>query len=134
MKHPTNFGTALLAAGLLTTGTAALTETAAAQSTDVSGTIKFQGDAVVPKGHIVIQLEGPAVRDVKALAVKTPLNSDGGKKAIAFSVSLPASATASQPLLLVARLERADGWLLARGSAKLRADAPVDIILNTVMY
>jgi hypothetical protein len=133
MKHPTSLGTALLAAGLAT-GSAALTEIAAAQSADVFGTVKFQGDTVVPKGHIVIHLEGPAVRDVKALAVKMQFTSDGGTKAIAFSLSLPASATASQPLMIVARLERADGWLLARGSAKLKAGTPVEITLNTVMY
>lgn len=134
MKHLTSRRTALLAAGLLATGTAALTETVAAQSTDVSGTVKFQGGAVVPKGQIVIYLEDPAVPAVKALAVKTQLKSDGGTKAIAFSLSLPASATASPTLQIVARLERGDGWLLARGSAKLKADTPVGITLNTVMY
>jgi len=134
MNHPTSRRAALLAAGLLASSTAALTETVTAQSTDVSGTVKFQGDTVVPKGRILIYLEGPAVRDVKALAVKTELKSDGGTNAIAFSLSLPASATASPTLLIVARLERADGWLLARGSAKLRTDTPVEITLSTVMY
>jgi hypothetical protein len=133
MDHPTSRRAALLAAGLLATGTAALTETVAAQSTDVSGIVKFQGDALVPKGRIVINIEPPAA-DVGARAVKTELKSDGGTKAIAFSFSLPASATASPTLLIVARLERADGWLLARGSAKLKADMPVEITLNTVMY
>jgi hypothetical protein len=132
MDHPTSRRAALLAAGLLATGTAALTETVAAQSTDVSGIVKFQGDAVVPKGNIVIHLEGPT--DAGARAVKTQLKSDGGTKAIAFSLSLPASATASPAVPIVARLERADGWLLARGSAKLKADMPVEITLNTVMY
>jgi hypothetical protein len=134
MKHLTSRRTALLAAGLLATGSAALTETVAAQSTDVSGTVKFEGGAVVPKGHIVIHLDDPAVPAVKALAVKTQLKSDGGTKAIAFSLSLPASTTTSPTLLIVARLERGDGWLLARGSAKLKADTSVEITLNTVMY
>lgn len=134
MKHPTSRRGALLAAGLLATSTAALTDTVAAQATDVSGTVKFQGDAVVPKGHIVIYPEDPAVPKAAALAVKTQLKSDGGTKSIAFSFSLPAGATASPTLLIVARLERGDGWLLARGSAKLKADRPVEITLNTVMY
>jgi hypothetical protein len=134
MKQPTSRRAALLTAGLLATGSAALTQTVAAQSTDVRGTVKFQGDAVVPKGRIIIYLEGPAVRDVKALAVKTELKSDGGTNAIAFSLPLPASAATLPTLLIVARLERADGWLLARGSAKLKADTPVEITLNTVMY
>jgi hypothetical protein len=34
----------------------------------------------------------------------------------------------------VVRLERADGWLLARGSARIEAGAPVEVTLNTVMY
>jgi hypothetical protein len=134
MKHPTSPRSVLLAAGLLATGTAALTETVAAQTTDVNGTVKFQGDAVVPKGHIIIYPEDPAVPNVGALAVKTKLKNDGGTKAIAFSLSLPASATASPTLQIVACLERGDGWLLARGSAKLKADTPVEITLNTVMY
>lgn len=134
MKHPTSRRAALLAAGLLATGTAALTNPVAAQSTDVSGTVKFAGDTVVPKGHIVIYVEGAAVPEGGALAVKTQLKSDGGAKAIPFSLSLPASVAASPIPLIVARLERADGWLLARGSARLKADRPVAITLNTVMY
>jgi hypothetical protein len=134
MKHPTSRRAALLAAGLLAAGTTAFTQAAAAQSTDVSGTVKFQGDAVIPKGHLLIYLEDPAVRNAGALAAKTQLKSDGGTKAIGFSLPLPASATASSTLLVVARLERGDGWLLARGSAKLRAGTPVEITLNTVMY
>lgn len=134
MTHPTSRRAALLAAGLLATGTTALTNTIAAQSTGISGTVKFHGDAVVPKGRIVIYLDGPAFRDGKALAAKTHLNSDGGTHMIAFSLPLPSNAAASPPLLVVARLERADGWLLARGSAALTADTPVEITLNTVMY
>jgi hypothetical protein len=34
----------------------------------------------------------------------------------------------------VARLERADGWLVARGSAELEAGSPVSVTLNAVMY
>ena len=35
---------------------------------------------------------------------------------------------------IVARLEREDGWLLARGSAQIEPGAPVEITLFTVMY
>jgi hypothetical protein len=49
-------------------------------------------------------------------------------------LSPPASSTSSPTLRIVARLERADGWLLARGSAQLEAGAPVHVTLNVVMY
>jgi hypothetical protein len=31
-------------------------------------------------------------------------------------------------------LQRADGWLIARGSAQVQAGAPATITLHTVMY
>ncbi len=34
----------------------------------------------------------------------------------------------------MARLERADGWLLARGSAPLNAGSPVPVTLYAVTY
>jgi len=37
-------------------------------------------------------------------------------------------------LRIVARLERADGWLLARGNAKVTVGMPADITLFRVIY
>ena len=135
MKRMTNRRAALLAAGLLTAGSPALAGTVAAQSRDIRGTVIFQGDELVPKGRVRIYLEDTASANRKALsAVQAQLKSNGGTKAIGFSLPLPASAAASPTLLIVAQLERQDGWLLARGSTKVKPDRPVEITLNTVMY
>lgn len=134
MKRPTDRRTILMAAGAAAVAVAAGT-VAAAQSTDIRGAVTFEGGAVVPKGHLEIYLEDPAIQDkARRRAAKTSVKSDGGSKTIAFSLSLPASSTASQTLKIVARLERADGWLLARGSAQFEAGSPVHVTLNTVMY
>ncbi|SDQ13696.1 hypothetical protein [Pseudovibrio sp. Tun.PSC04-5.I4] len=135
MKHLTNRRTVLLAAGLLVTGTATGAEAIAVQSTDISGTVQFEDNAVIPKGHIKIYLKDPAIQaNARELATKTQIKSAGKSKTIAFSFSLPASAIASPTLQVVARMEREDGWLLARGSAKIEVDAPVEITLYTAMY
>jgi hypothetical protein len=47
---------------------------------------------------------------------------------------VPAPAIASPTLRIVARLERADGWLLARGSARFEAGAPLEVALRAVVY
>jgi hypothetical protein len=107
----------------------------AAQSTDIRGAVTFAGGAVIPKGDLEIYLEDPAIQDsARSRAAKTRIKSDGGSKTIAFSLSPPASSTASPTQRIVARLERADGWLLARGSAQFEAGSPVDVVLNAVMY
>jgi hypothetical protein len=69
-----------------------------------------------------------------AVIRQTRIESDGGSKTIAFSLSPPASSTASPTLQIVARLERADGWLVARGSAQIKAGSLVYVTLNAVMY
>ena len=133
MKRPTDRRTVLLAAGVAAVAAAA--GTVAAQSTDIRGTVTFEGGGVIPKGHLEIYLEDPAIQDKeRRRAAKTSVKSDGGSKTIAFSLPLPASSTASPTLQIVARLERADGWLLARGSAQFEAGSPVYVTLNTVMY
>jgi uncharacterized lipoprotein YbaY len=133
MKRPTDRRTILMAAGAAAVAVAAGT-VAAAQSTDIRGAVTFEGGAVVPKGHLEIYLEDPAIQDkARRRAAKTSVKSDGGSKTIAFSLSMPSS-TASQTLQIVARLERADGWLVARGSAQFEAGSPVHVTLNTVMY
>lgn len=123
---------------LLAAGTAAVTVVAgavAAQSTDIQGTIEFEGGAAIPKGHIEISITDPAMRDnVQHEALTTRLESHGDSRIIGFSLSLPSSAVVLQRANIVARLERADGWLLARGGAKVDAESPVQITLYTAMY
>jgi uncharacterized lipoprotein YbaY len=133
MKGPTDRRTVLIAAGAAAVAAAA--GTAAAQSTDIRGAVTFEGGAVIPEGHLEIYLEDPAIQDnARRRAAKTRLKSDGKVKAIAFSLSPPASSTASPALRIVARLERADGWLVARGSTQFEVGSPIHVTLNTVMY
>lgn len=110
--------------------------TIAAQSHHIRGAVDYEGGAVIPEGQVKIFLEDPAIQN-KALnsTAKTHVTSDGASKTLDFSLSLPASSAGSSPTLqIVARLERMDGWLLARGSAKLSAGSPVHITLNTALY
>jgi uncharacterized lipoprotein YbaY len=133
MKRPTDRRTVLMAAGAA--AVAAATGPAAAQSTDIRGEVTFEGGAVIPEGHLEIYLEDPAIQDeTRRRAAETRIDSDGKSKATAFSLAAPASATASPTLRIVARLERADGWLVARGSTQFEAGSPVHVTLNTVMY
>jgi len=133
MKLPTDRRTVLMAAGAAAVAVAA--GPLAAQSTDIRGAVTFEGGKAVPKGHLEIYLEDPAIQDnARRRAAKTRVESDGGSKAIDFSLSPPASSTASPTLRIVARLERADGWLIARGSTQLDAGSPVNVTLNAVMY
>lgn len=133
MKRPTDRRTVLMAAGVAAVAAAA--GTVAAQSTDIRGAVTFEGGAVIPKGHLEIYLEDSAIQDkARRGTAKTRVKSDGGSKTIAFSLSLPASSTASPTLQIVARLERVDGWLVARGSAQFDVGSPVYVTLNTVMY
>jgi uncharacterized lipoprotein YbaY len=133
MKRRTDRRTVLMVAGAA--AVAAATGPVAAQSTDIRGAVTFEGGAVIPEGHLEIYLEDRAIQDnARRRASKTRIKSDGGSKAIPFSLSPPASLTASPTLQIVARLERADGWLVARGSAKFETGMPVYVALNTVMY
>src|SRR4051794_36751759 len=129
MKRPTDRRAVLMAAGAAAVAVAA--GTVAAQSTDIRGAVTFEGGAVIPEGHLEIYLEDPAIQDsARRRAAKTSVKSDGASKTITFTLSLPASSTASSTLRIVARLERADGWLVARGSAQFEAGSPVHVTLN----
>jgi uncharacterized lipoprotein YbaY len=133
MKRSTGRRTVLIAAG--TAAVAAATGPVAAQSTDLSGTIIFEGGAVIPKGRLEIYLEDPAIQDkAQRRTAKTHIESDGKSKAVAFSLATPAGLAASPTQRIVARLERADGWLLARGSAQVGTGSPTRVALSTVMY
>ena len=125
--------TVLMAAGVA--AVAAATGAASAQSTDIRGAVTFVGGKAIPEGQLEIYLEDPAIQDsARRRAAKTSLKSEGGSKTIEFSLPLPASATASPTLQVVARLERADGWLVARGSAQFAAGLPVHVTLKAVTY
>jgi uncharacterized lipoprotein YbaY len=133
MKRPTDRRTVLLTVGAA--AVAAVTGPVAAQSTDIRGAVTFEGSAVIPEGHLEIYLDDPAIQDeTRRRATQTRIKSDGRSKSIAFSLPSPASATASPTRRIVARLERADGWLIARGSTRLEAGSPVYVTLNAVIY
>ncbi|MQW90112.1 hypothetical protein [Sinorhizobium saheli] len=133
MKRPTDRRRVLMTVGAA--AVAAVAGTVAAQPTDIRGTVTFEGGAAIPEGRLEIYLEDPAVRDhARRRATETRIGSDGGSNAIAFSLSPPADRIASRRLRIVARLERADGWLIARGSARFEADRPVYVTLNKVIY
>lgn len=108
----------------------------AAQSTNIRGAIQFADGSAIPEGQIEIYLEDSADRDnTQHRVAKTQISSDGGSKMIAFSLPSITNAIApSSTLQVIARLERADGWLLARGSAQLDDGMPVSITLHTAMY
>lgn len=114
---------------------AAIAGTVSAQPGDIRGRIEFEGGGAIPEGRIEIYIDDPkAENDAQRPAVTTDVESDGGSKTIDFSLSSPTGSAVSAGAQIVARLERADGWLLARGSARLEADSPVSITLYTAMY
>jgi hypothetical protein len=101
----------------------------------MDGTITFEGGKAIPEGRIEITLEDKAVDDAALRRVaETTIDSDGGAQSIAFTLSPLPSFAPLPTLQIVARLERADGWLVARGSAQVEAGSPVTVVLNTVMY
>lgn len=133
MKPMTDRRTVLIAAG--TAAVVAATRQAAAQSADFRGTVTFKGGAVIPKGRLEIYLEDQAIHDkAQRRTVKTHIESDGKSKAMAFSLAAPAGLAASPTQRIVARLERADGWLLARGSAQVGSGLPAQVALSAVVY
>jgi uncharacterized lipoprotein YbaY len=133
MKHLAYCRTVFLTAGVAAAAVAV--GPVAAQPSDIRGSVTFEGGAIIPEGHLEIYLEDSAIQDTTRRRVaKTRVKSDGRMKAITFNLSPPASATASPTLQIVARLERADGWLVARGSVQLAATSPVYVTLNAVMY
>ena len=131
MKRATDRCTVLMVAAAV----AATAGPVTAQSADIRGEVTFESGALIPKGHLEIYLEDRAIQDnARRRTAKTLIESDGGSKAIAFAFSVPSLSTASPMLQIVARLEREDGWLVARGSAQHKVGSPVSVTLNTVMY
>jgi hypothetical protein len=129
MKRSTDRRTVLIAA------VAAAAGPVAAQSAEVRGAVTFEGGVVIPKGHLEITLDDPAIQDkTKRRGAKMRMESDGKSSSLAFSLAPPAGQAASPTERIVARLERADGWLLARGSAQVGAGSPVQVALSPVIY
>ena len=133
MKQTTDRRTVLIAAG--TAAVAAAAGPVVAQTTGFRGTVIFKGGAVIPKGQLEIYLEDPAIQDkAKRRTAKTHIESDGKSKVVVFSLAPPAGLAASPTQRIVARLERADGWLLARGSAQVGTGSPAQVALSAVIY
>ena len=106
-------------------------------SPDIQVTLTFEGGNQIPKGSIDIMLEDPAMADKTARQNMTwRVTSTGKDRKIAVPVPVPSPAarTGSGTAQIVARMTRADGWLLARGSARFQADQPIEITLHQVMY
>ncbi|WP_299616021.1 hypothetical protein [uncultured Tateyamaria sp.] len=121
--------------GIVFTGVAVVAGTVGAQSRDMQGGVTYEGGKVIPEGQIEIFLEDPANQAKKRLGdQQIRVESDGKSRQILFSLTRPASSSASPTVRVVAHLEREDGWLLARGSAQVEDGVPVSITLNTVMY
>lgn len=131
MTRETKRRTVLMAAGAV--AVAAVAGPAAAQSAEIHGTITFEGGSTIPEGQLEIYLEDLAVKN-KRRAAQTRVDSNGGSKTIAFSLASSEPSVPSAPLRIVVRLERKDGWLLARGSARYQSGSPVKVALRTVMY
>ena len=106
---------------------------AAAQLPVIRGAVTFEGGGVIPKGRLEVYLEDPAGLQRRAEGLQ--IESDGGSKAIAFSLPQPAVPAGPPGWRIVARLERAaDDWLVARGSAHFEPGTPADVTLSAVMY
>ncbi len=115
----------------------AATATRPALAGGIRGTVEFEGGAAIPEGRLVVTLEDRnPTKDAqagKAAQARVDMDSDGAATALEFD--LPATgASAPQKGEIVVRLERADGWLLARGSSPLKQGEPVRITLFTAMY
>lgn len=128
-KHLAN----LVTAGLVAVGIGAAAPSGAAQDTTLDGTLRFESGAKIPKGTIEIFLEDPASGRLETAAAER-VQSTGAETEIAFALPRPAPTISAPTVRIVARLERADGWLLARGSAKLNAGTATDITLFRAMY
>ena len=116
---------------LLAAATAAVGAGAGADTTrpgNIQITIGFEDGKSIPEGRLVVHLHDPAGRR------QTGMTAESDGKVTTISLSLPPVPDRSSPRQVVAQLQRADGWLLARGSGQLEGDAPVAITLYTVMY
>ena len=103
---------------------------------EIHGEVTYSTGGAIPEGYLKIRLEDPsggskAERRIAEVHVK----SSGAVDAEPFTLKAPRSRVeGTTQLEVVARLEREDGWLIARGSERIRGTEPVSVTLNTVMY
>ena len=121
---------------LLAAATAAIAATAGADMphpTQIEVAIAYEGGGTIPKGELVVYLDGAASGPSGGARINA--QSDGGSRQMNVLIALPPSATGGPlPRQVVARLQRTDGWLIARGSTQVQTGAPATITLHTVMY
>lgn len=133
MRRMMDRRTVLLAAG--TAAAAAVSGSVSAQSTAMRGTVDYEGGRLIPEGHLEISVDGGANSDAAHHSAATMrLESDGKSTVIDFTMPVPALPADLEGTEIVARLERADGWLLARGSVKFDPNSPLHVTLFTAMY
>lgn len=102
----------------------------------IHGDVTYAGGAPIPAGYLKVRLDDLRVKNkAQRRLAEVHIRSNGRSERVPFSLNAPASrlANASQ-LELVARLEREDGWLLARASSHYTAGEPASLTLNAVMY
>ena len=131
MKAPNQRRSFLMAAG----AAAMAAGVASGQPPARLGALDYEGGKAIPAGIIEIVFEATTGNGQgRASPGATRLTSDGKARELAFPLPEPASAARSGKARIVAYLERADGWLLARGAARLDGDGPVRITLHGVIY
>ncbi|ETX28579.1 hypothetical protein [Roseivivax isoporae] len=97
---------------------------AAARGDTLDGTVVFADGGAVPEGRLRIIAEDAA----GTVTSEVEISSDGTAPRIGFT--LQAAGTDE----VVAWLERADGWVLARGAASVPAGAPLTVTLYAAMH
>lgn len=114
---------------------AALAGKADAQTMAITGKVEFEGGGPIPEGELRVFIEGddqPAARRGASAITRTV---DDKATSVDFSLDPPPTARmAGGNISVVATVQRADGWLLARGSEQVTPGTPVTITLHTVMY
>lgn len=125
--------TVLLAAG--TAAAAAVSGSVSAQVTSIHGTVDYEGGKVIPEGYLKISVDDAAEQNpAQHSASGVRVESNGASKVMDFTMPVPALPGGLEGAQIVARLERVDGWLLARGSVQFELNSPLHITLFTAMY
>ena len=108
---------------------------AMAHAQDIRGTVSFENGAAIPQGLVKVYLSDPGRQNNAQHGTDlVTLESNGKSTALSFILPSPINQPTSSTLQIVAHLERPDGWLLARGSSKLRLARPAQITLSKVLY
>ncbi len=131
MRHATGRRKVIMTLGVMALAT--IPGRGATQPTVIPGSVAFEGGMNIPEGEIEIYFDDPSSSDpADPDALSTRLRSDGNAKAIEFLLTVDTDVSGVREI--IARLERNDGWLIARGSTVFELGAPVRIMLHTVMY